>query len=96
MSNENESEEEKRERLRKQLDEFHDWPTNFTFKFVLTNDPEKHAHLKRLFKPSARITTRASRTGKYVSFTIVEHVENAEEIFVRYEEAGRIEGIISL
>ena len=91
-----ETPEERRDRLRKQLDAFHDWPSAFTFKFVLPNDPERIARLKGLFGAGATFAQRASRNGNYISFTIREVLPSAEHVFVRYESAGQIEGIMSL
>lgn len=91
-----ETPEERRERLRKQLDAFHDWPSAFTFKFVLPNDPARIAELKKLFGVGAEYSERQSRNGNYISFTIQETLPSAEHVFVRYESASRIEGIMSL
>ena len=91
-----ETPEERRERLRKQLDAFHDWPSAFTFKFVLPNDPVRIAQLKGHFGVGAEFSERKSRNGNYISFTIREGLPSAEHVFVRYEAAGQIEGIMSL
>ena len=94
--NKEETPEERRERLRKQLDAFHDWPSAFTFKFVLPNDPVRIEELKGHFGVGAQITHRESRNGNYISFTIRETLPSAEHVFVRYEAAATIEGIMSL
>ena len=39
----NETEVAKRERLRKQLDDTHTWPCEFTFKFIVASDEEGEA-----------------------------------------------------
>lgn len=94
--NTEESPEERRERLRKQLDAFHEWPSAFTFKFVLPNDPQRIEVLKGLFGVSAEFSHRESRNGNYIAFTIREVLPNAEHVFMRYEAAAGIEGIMSL
>lgn len=94
--NKEETPEERRERLRKQLDAFHDWPSAFTFKFVLPNDPARIAELKAHFGVGAEVSERHSRNGNYISFTIREVLPSAEHVFLRYEAAGQIEGIMSL
>ena len=91
-----ETPEEKRERLRKQLDAFHDWPSAFTFKFVLPNDPIRVRQLKEIFGAAAVVSERPSRNGNYIGFTIQEVLPSAEYVFLRYEAAGAIEGIMSL
>ena len=91
-----ETEEAKRERLRKQLDDTHSWPCDFTFKFIVSTDTEGEAALKDIFASSASFSSRASRNGRYTAFTIVDRVHSAEEVFTRYESAAHIPGIISL
>lgn len=92
----NETESEKRERLRKQLDEFHQWPSDFRFKFILPNLSESLEALKSGFGPDAKMIERLSKNGNYVSVTIEEHLPHADAVFDRYERAGAIPGIISL
>ena len=92
----NETEEIKRERLRKQLDETHVWPCDFTFKFIVSSDAEGEATSKEIFSDTARFSTRASRNGRFHAFTITERVNSAEQVFDRYESASKIRGIISM
>ena len=92
----NETESEKRERLRKQLDAFHQWPSDFTFKFILPSNPESLEQLKSGFGSSAQFKERLSKKGNYTSITITEHLPSAEAVFERYESACKIDGIISL
>ncbi len=92
----NESELEKRERLRKQLDDFHQWPSKFMFKFILPNLPESLESLRKGFGESASVNQRLSKKGNYVSVTIEEVVPDAESVFERYERAAKVPGIISL
>jgi hypothetical protein len=87
---------ERRERLRKQLDAFHDWPSAFSFKFVLPNEEARIQQLKNIFGAAAEFSERQSRNGNYISFTIKEVLPSAEHVFQRYEAAGGIEGIMSL
>lgn len=92
----NETEEQKRKRLRKQLDDTHQWPCPFSFKFILPSNEGSVAALKAVFSDSAQFSSRPSRNGNYTAFTIVETVGSAEDVFTRYEAASVIEGIISL
>ena len=92
----NETEAAKRERLRKQLDDTHTWPCEFSFKFIVSSDEEGEAALKGIFSDAATFRSRASRNGRYMAFTIADQVNSAEEIFTRYEAAAKIPGIISL
>jgi|TARA_B100000768_G_scaffold83327_1_gene78826 hypothetical protein len=91
-----ETENQKRERLTKQLDDTHRWPCSFSFKFILPADEQSIAALRSVFSTSAQFSERPSRNGKYKSFTIVETVGSAEDVFSCYESAATIKGIISL
>lgn len=92
----NETEAEKRERLRKQLNDTHTWPCSFTFKFIVPAEGEGEERLKAIFSPKARFSNRPSRNGRFVAYTIADQVGSAEEVFARYESAATIPGIISL
>ena len=91
-----ETEEQKRKRLEKQLDDTHNWPCPFSFKFILPANEASIAALKAIFTSSAQFSERPSRKGNYTAYTIIETVGSAEDVFMRYESAARIEGIISL
>jgi hypothetical protein len=91
-----ESAADRRERLRQQLDAFHQWPSAFTFKFIMPNLPENVAQLMAIFGHEARYQKRDSHGGKYVAFTITEVMPDAEAVFIRYEAAACIPGVFSL
>lgn len=91
-----ESKEEQRARLKKQLDDTHQWPCAFTFKFILPTESDSESRLKGVFGSSAQFRHRPSRNGRYLAFTIIESVSCAEDVFQRYEDASSIPGIISL
>ncbi|PCJ79963.1 MAG: DUF493 domain-containing protein [Bacteroidetes bacterium] len=96
MKEEETSPKSDRDRMRKQLNETHKWPCEFMFKFVVPNANENEAALRAIFGIKARLSFRESKTGKYRSFTIKCQVENADEVFSKYEAAAKIPGIISL
>ena len=85
-----------RERMRRQLDKTHTWPCDFMFKFIVPKGNENEASLRAIFGLNAKFKFKDSKTGKYRSFTIVDKVDGADAVFVRYEAAAKIPGIISL
>lgn len=85
-----------KERMRKQLDATHKWPCEFMFKFIVPKGNENEAALRAIFGLKAKLQMKASSTGKYKAFTILDRVKNADEVFSRYEAASQIPGIISL
>lgn len=91
-----ENSDERRDRLRSMLDEIHNWPSLYRFKFVLPNDPEKISKLKSIFGDKAQFAERKSGKGNYVSYTVSMVMLSADHIFEHYEAAAEIEGIISL
>jgi uncharacterized protein len=82
--------------LRQRLDENHKWPGLYMFKFILPNDDQKVAQLKRIFNEDVQFNTRLSSNGKYASITVREIMLSADAVFDRYLKAATIEGILSL
>lgn len=82
--------------LRISLDEAHNWPSLFMFKFIVPTSLEKEAQLRSIFDDTAKILTKTSKNGKYTSFTVNQILKSSDEVFTAYEEAGKIEGLISL
>ena len=85
-----------KERMRKQLDTSHTWPCEFMFKFIVPKGNENEAALRAIFGLKSKMKMRESSTGKYRSFTILDRVTGADEVFERYEAAAKIPGIIAL
>lgn len=71
----------------------HDWPGQYTFKFVVYEEDE--AELDALLE-GFQTTKRRSATGKYVSFTSKKWFLRAEEVMEVYDEVGQIRRLISL
>ncbi|MGE4292741.1 MAG: DUF493 domain-containing protein [Desulfovibrio sp.] len=84
---------ERYESLRKTLNDCHEWPCSFIFKFI--GSTENAERVASLF-PEEAVTFRPSRTGKYIGVTAEINVSSAEDIFEIYVQAQRIEGLICL
>lgn len=85
------------ERVKKVLDEQHEWPTVFMFKFVVPNNNEKVARVEGLFNSAtAEIRTKTSSKGNYISLTIREVMTSADNVLAVYKEAKGIDGLIAL
>lgn len=85
--------EDKYESLRKKLDEDAKYPMKYMYKFIVPN--EKLQELLPFFE-TAEISTKRSRTGKYVSMSAVVMAFNSEDIIERYKSISHLEGVISL
>lgn len=79
--------------LQAKLDEYHQWPCRFMFKFIVPL--EKNGELTTFFA-GRPFTTRSSKNGRFVSFTAELEMQSSEEVIALYREAGKIEGIIAL
>ena len=79
--------------LKTKLDNHHDWPEDYTFKFVVPKDQidELLAVL-----PEGKTSQRESKTGKYIAVTLVLHVNHSDEVIDVYKKATKIENLISL
>lgn len=84
---------EREQRFLEQLDECHDWPCAYTFKFIVAADQaDEVCALLGGCEPAKR----PSRTGKYVSVTAEPVMQSAQEVLEVYRKAAGIPGIVSL
>jgi len=79
--------------LRALLEEQFEWPGPYTFKFVVHH--ERVAQVLALF-PDGVPSTRPSKNGTYVGVTARLHMDSPDAVLAVYEEASRIDGIVSL
>ncbi|MCK5815653.1 MAG: DUF493 family protein [Flavobacteriaceae bacterium] len=84
-------------KLKETLDETTTFPTKYLYKFIIPNEAFKLKQIENVFNyGGAVIDTRPSKTGKYVSISILIEMQDSNEIISKYKEAGTIKGIISL
>lgn len=82
------------ETFRKLLNEQYQWPTVYTFKFIV---PKTSAgRLLSVFASNKQVTVRESGKGSYVSVTAQVSVPSSDGVVAVYEAVAEIEGIISL
>lgn len=77
----------------KLLNERHQWPGEFIFKFIVP--AERGKELEALF-PEMKFSFRPSRGGKYLAYTFQGRLESAEEVLRCYARARTVDGIICL
>lgn len=75
------------------LDKEYTFPIKYKFKFIVPKD--KCDVFKLLFKDE-KLTSKISKKGNYLSFTIDKKVLSAESILDIYKEVATIKGVISL
>jgi len=79
--------------LQKLLDDEHQWPSEYTFKFIIPESQE--LRFRALFDLST-LSFKSSKTGKFVSITKTKIIKSSDEVIKVYEKASTVEGIISL
>ncbi|MFD2890837.1 DUF493 family protein [Flavobacterium chuncheonense] len=84
-------------RLKEELTNTSDWPTEYLFKFIVPSDIEKIAHVEGAFNNmGAVISNSQSKTGKYTSISISVQMKDPDSVIAKYQELSSVEGIISL
>jgi hypothetical protein len=79
--------------LRQKLEECHEWPCEYTFKFIV---PQDRVNQLLAVLDKTRAKTRPSRNGRWVSVTFTVTAQASEEIIMIYQKASRVPDIISL
>tara|TARA_B100001250_G_C19381199_1_gene606284 strand:- start:141 stop:425 length:285 start_codon:yes stop_codon:yes gene_type:complete len=85
------------EKLRKDLEKYQEWPSDYIFKFIIHNNHHKKEELLSKFDLSiCRFSSKESSNKKYISITLIKHMMNPNEVIEKYIEVSKIDGIISL
>mgnify|MGYP001407089557 CR=1 FL=1 len=86
------------EKLKSQLYDTANWPTEYLYKFIIKSDASKMAKLEAIFNNmGAVINTTESKNGKYTSISINILMRNPDAVIEKYKEvAEKVEGVISL
>lgn len=80
------------ERLKELLDSEHQWPTRYTFKFIVS--AERLGEVVEVLGEGVEV--KESKGGKYVSVTLHAHMESSDAVIDIYQRVSVIEGVISL
>lgn len=84
-------------RLKSQLEDGADWPSQYLFKFIVPAELEKIAEVRAVFdRLDADITTRDSKKGSYTSISIKVTMDSPDSVIEKYLEVSIVEGVISL
>ena len=79
--------------LQIKLDQFHQWPCRFMFKFIAPQD--KINQLMAIFAASP-FSTRCSKNARYISLTVELEMQSSDQVLAVYRRAGEIEGVMAL
>lgn len=84
-------------KLKVQLDDTTSFPADYLYKFIVPTSENQVNEVEDLFNNSgAVINTKKSKTGKYVSVSIILKIKSSDEVISYYKKAEKINGIISL
>jgi len=85
-------------KLKSQLSDTSIWPNTYLYKFIIPGKPDQSAVLLQIFdNMGAVINSKASKAGKYISFSIKLKLKNPDAVIEKYKEvAAKVEGVISL
>ena len=83
--------------LKEKLEATHDFPGDYLFKFIVTNDESKHTEIYRVFDDvKFTLNTKESKNAKYTSISINAFVLDADQVIKIYKEVGKIPGVMML
>jgi uncharacterized protein len=82
------------QRLIQVLDDTHQWPGIYSFKFIVPSAKAKE--LENLILEASHIETRPSSSGKFLAYTFHCAVGSGREVLEIYSRAKSIDGILSL
>jgi len=84
-------------KLKEKLEESTTFPTKYLYKFIIPSNAEKVTQVEAVFNHmGAVITKKSSKTGKFISISILVAMQNADTIIEKYRTVEKIDGIISL
>lgn len=82
--------------LRKKLEEtVTTFPYVYMFKFIIKAENRTIAMVEAIFDNDAEIMQKESAKGNYLSITVKQVVMSVDEIIAIYEQAAKIEGVMS-
>lgn len=84
-------------RLREQLENDTDWPSDYMFKFIVPASLEKIGEIEAVFdNTGAQIQTRDSSKGTYTSISVKVNLDSPDAVIEKYLQVSKVEGVISL
>lgn len=84
-------------KLKSQLDDTSKWPNEYLYKFIMPAKGDGMEKIKYIFGDvKAVISTRKSKTGKYISASIKVIMPSSDAIIQKYKACESIENIVSL
>ena len=84
-------------KLKAQYDNTTSFQADYMYKFIVPTDLNQVQQVEELFDNyGAVINKKKSKTGKYISVSVVLQIESSDTVISFYKKAEKIKGIISL
>ena len=75
--------------LKEKLEATHDFPEDYLFKFIITNDEAKLTEIYRVFdNMKFTMSSKESKNGKYISASILAFVMDADQVIDLYKKVS--------
>lgn len=77
--------------FREKLLSVEQFPTIYTFKFILPAAIDKNSEIEKIFEhPSTKISVKESSTGKYNSLSVETYVNTVDDVIDYYKRVSNI------
>ncbi|MBM7419523.1 MULTISPECIES: DUF493 family protein [Chryseobacterium] len=97
QGNENKNPDEFYKSLKEKLENNHDFPEDYLFKFIIPTDDAKLTEIYKVFDGiKFTLGNRESKNGKYTACNINAFVLDADQVVRIYKEVATIENVILL
>ncbi|AZA74901.1 MULTISPECIES: DUF493 family protein [Chryseobacterium] len=97
QGNENTNPEEFYKSLKEKLENQHDFPEDYLFKFIIPTDQARLTEIYKVFDGiKFTLGNRESKNGKYTACNVNAFVLDADQVIKIYQEVAKIEGVILL
>ena len=78
-------------KLKTQLDDTTNFPADYLYKFIVPTEANQVAEVETIFNNTgAVINKKKSKTGKYVSVSILLKIESSDKVISYYKRAEKI------
>lgn len=97
QGNEHASPEEFYISLKEKLENNHDFPEDYLFKFIIPTDEAKLTEIYKVFDDvKFTMSNRESKNGKYTACNLNAFVMDADQVIRIYKKVGEIENVMLL
>jgi putative lipoic acid-binding regulatory protein len=82
--------------MKKLLNETHEWPHDYTFKFIFRDGSGIRKRIEEEIPDIKEVDIRSSRNNKWKSMHFKYRVKNADQVLEIYDKIQKIEGVMAL